>query len=97
MTLEYLQEKIHINKNKISLFNRLILFFGILFMATSFLAFYISSVLQVEELYEMIFAFLLVVIILSMLFFKGIINKKEKQNKKFDYKMYKLLKLKPGK
>lgn len=80
-TLDSLQERIYSIENKISLFNNLILFSGILFVLTSFLTFYMSSVQQLGSIYERILTLLLVFIIFSMLFLKKIIDKKKKRIK----------------
>lgn len=97
MTLEDLKKKIYTNKHRISILSKLIPILGFLFILTSFFAFYMSSVLQASYLYEIVFAFLLIAIIISMLFVKGLVNKMKKENKKFDNKLYyRLYKVKAG-
>ncbi|MFY0630428.1 MAG: hypothetical protein JXR05_08605 [Flavobacteriaceae bacterium] len=97
VTLEDLKGKIHTNKHKIAVFNKMIPALGFLFILISFLTFYMSSVLQVSSLYEIIFGLLLVAIILTMLLFKELINKMKKENRKFDNKIYyRLYKVKAG-
>ena len=97
MTLEDLKKKIYTNKHRISILSKLIPVLGFLFILTSFFAFYMGSVLQVNYLYEVVFAFLLVAIILSMLFINELVHKMKKENKKFDNKIYyRLYKVKAG-
>ena len=76
-TFDNLQERIYRIENKISLFNTLILFLGILFVVASFLTFYLSSVQQMGSIYENMLILLLVGIIFFMLYFKKVIDKKK--------------------
>ena len=97
MTLEDLKERIYRNKHRISVFNKMIPALGFLFILTSFLAFYMSSVLQASYFYEIVCTFLLIGIILTMLFIKELINKMKKENVKFENKIYyRLYKVKAG-
>jgi len=93
MTPEYLEQKIESNKNKIQFFNNLFAVLGVFFVIVSFLAFYTGSVIQIGKLYNTIFILLLILTMMFMLVVHKRINKKKKENKKFDYKIYSLLKM----
>lgn len=91
MEQEILKEKINSNRSKIVLFNNVILLLGILFIIVSFLAFYTKSVLDLGNLYYLIFTLLLVITIMTMIAFNKLIQEREKENKRFKYKIHKLI------
>ena len=93
MTPEDLEQRIESNKIKIQFFNNLFVVLGAFFVIVSFLAFYTGSVIQIGKLYNMIFVLLLMLTMIFMLVVHKRINKKKKENKKFDYKIYSLLKM----
>lgn len=93
ITPEQLEQRIESNKIKIQFFNNLFAVLGVFFVIVSFLALYTSSVVQVGELYKTIFVLLSIVTMVFMLAINERINKKKKENKKFDYKIYSLLKI----
>ena len=93
MTPTYLEKKIQSNKIKIQSFYNLFAVLGVFFVIVSFLALYTSSVQQVGELYKVIFVLLSIVAMVFMLVIYERINKKKNENRKFDYKIYSLLKM----
>lgn len=91
MEQKILKEKIDSNRSKIELFNNVILLLGILFIIVSFLTFYTKSVLDLSNLYYLIFTLLLVLTIMTMIAFKKLINEREKENKRFQHRIQKLI------
>lgn len=90
MQREILKEKIHSNRSKIRLFNGVNLLLGIIFITISFLAFYIKSVLDVNNSYFMVFSLVLILTVMIMIAFEELVKEREKENKKIQHKIYRL-------
>lgn len=88
-----LQKRIDTNTSTIKFLKSIVVSLMLLFVGLSFVTLYTNAFMEIQQAIQIFFITLLIATFLSLAVLEVYVKRKEKENKRLDMKIYKILKL----